>query len=126
VRAVSDYDFDAIARLLHDDLVIECPFPAFFQGPMRRGGAQVAAGFAFIPMVFSRFELIVDEAYDCPGQDVAVLEMHSEGVFAAGGAPYQNRYVMIFGFREGKIVLWRECFDPDAMNRSMAFMMDYS
>lgn len=119
-------EFEQAASYLDDDVIVDCPFQAFHQGPLRRGKATVAAGFAFIPTVFSRFELVVDEAYDCPGQDVAVLEMRSEGVFAAGGAPYQNRYVMIFGFREGKIVLWRECFDPDVMNRGMAFMMDYS
>ena len=118
--------FEAAASHLHDDVIVDCPFQAFHQGPLRRGKATVAAGFAFIPMVFSKFQLIIDETYDCPEDQAVVLEMHSEGVFAAGGAPYQNRYVMVFEFRDGKIILWRECFDPDVMNRGMAFLMDFS
>ncbi|HKY89970.1 MAG TPA: nuclear transport factor 2 family protein [Nevskiaceae bacterium] len=118
--------FEQAASFLHDDVIVDCPFQAFHQGPLRRGKATVAAGFAFIPMVFSRFEVVVDELHDCPGQETVVLEMHSEGVFAAGGGSYRNRYVLVFGFRDGKIVLWRECFDPDVMNRGMAFLMDYS
>ena len=125
VRAVSDYDFDTVARLLHEDLVIECPFPAFFQGPIRRGGAQVAAGFAFIPQVFKFFRLSITEVYDCPEQDVVVFEQTSEGEFHSG-APYANRYVMILGFRDGKVVLWRECFDPIVMNRCMAPLLAWS
>jgi ketosteroid isomerase-like protein len=118
-RAVSGYDFDAVARHLHDELVIECPFPAFFQGPLRRGGAQVAAGFAFIPQIFKSFKLDITEIYDCPEQDVVVFEQTSQGEFLSG-ARYANRYVMIFGFRDGKVVLWRECFDPIVMNAGMA------
>jgi ketosteroid isomerase-like protein len=124
-RAVSDYDFDAVARCLHDDLVIEFPFPAFFQGPMRRGGAQVAAGFAFIPQVFKSFRLSITEVYDCPEQDVVVFEQTSDGEFHSG-ARYANRYVMVLGFRDGKVVLWRECFDPIVMNRAMAPLLAWS
>lgn len=124
-RAVSDYDFEVIAQHLHDDLVIECPFPAFFQGPLRRGGSQVAAGFGFIPQIFKSFRLTITEVYDCPEQDVVVFEQTSEGVLVTG-APYANRYVMIFGFRDGKVVLWRECFNPVVMNESMAPLLALS
>ncbi len=125
VRAVSDYDFDVVARHLHDELVIECPFPAFFQGPLRRGGPQVAAGFAFIPQIFKTFRLSITEIYDCPGQNVVVFEQTSEGEFVSG-TKYANRYVMILGFRDGKVVLWRECFDPIVMNRCMAPLLAFS
>jgi ketosteroid isomerase-like protein len=124
-RAVSDYDFGAVARCLHEDLVIECPFPAFFQGPMRRGGVQVAAGFAFIPQIFKSFKLHITEIYDCPQQNVVVFEQTSEGVFVTG-APYANRYLMVFGFRDGKVVLWRECFNPIVMNEGMAPLLAFS
>ena len=124
-RAVSAYEFDAVAKHLHEELVIECPFPAFFQGPLRRGGAQVAAGFAFIPQIFKSFKLNITEIYDCPGQDVVVFEQTSDAEFLSG-APYANRYVMIFGFRDGKVALWRECFDPIVMNRCMTPLLEFS
>ena len=125
VRAVSAYEFDVVAHHLHEDLVIECPFPAFFQGPLRRGGAQVAAGFAFIPQIFKTFKLHITDIYDCPEQDVVVFEQTSEGEFVAGGT-FANRYVMILGFRDGKVVLWRECFDPIVMNQAMVPLLAWS
>ena len=46
------------------------------------------------------------------------------GVFAGNGATYQNRYIMVFGFRDGQIVLWREFYNPEIMNAGMLFMLD--
>lgn len=124
MRAVSEFDFDAIPAHLHDELVIDIPFQGFFQGPIKRGGAQIAAGFRFIPQVFRTFRLTITEIYDCPAQDVVVFEQRSEGEFVTG-APYSNRYVMVFGFRDGKVVLWRECFDPVRMNAAMTPLLAF-
>jgi ketosteroid isomerase-like protein len=85
----------------------------------------VAAGFAFIPQVFRSFRLTITEIYDCPEQDVVVFEQTSDGELHSG-AHFANRYVMILGFRDGKVVLWRECFDPIVMNRAMAPLLAWS
>ena len=126
MRLVSESRFDEAAAHLHDDVILDCPFQAFHTGPIRRGKALVGGGLKFVPMVFSRFVLTIDEIYDCPATDTVVFELHSEGTFVAGGGAYANRYIMVFGFRDGKVVLWREGFNPETMNRGMAFMLDFT
>lgn len=122
IGLVSDYRFDEIEEHIHDDIVMEAPYQAFHQGPMKRGREGFMAGFRFVPNVFKSFKLNIHEIYDCPDQDVVVFEQTSFGIFAANGSSYQNRYIMVFQFRDGKIVLWREYFNPEIMNANMAFM----
>ena len=120
MRIVSEARYAEVEQYLHEEIVVDIPFPAFHQGPIHRGSKQIAAGFAFIPRVFSSFKLTITDIYDCPQQNVVVFEQTSAGVFAANGASYRNRYIMIFAFRDGKVVLWREFFNPEAMNNQMA------
>ena len=124
IRLVTAYRFDEIAQYIHDDIVMEAPYQAFHQGPMRRGKLGFMAGFAFVPQIFKRFSLNIHELYDCPAQNTVVFEQTSMGIFNANGKAYQNRYIMVFQFRDGKIVLWREFFNPEIMIASMAFMLD--
>jgi ketosteroid isomerase-like protein len=126
VRVISEGLYDEVLQYLHPEIVVDCPFPAFHQGPMRRGASQIAAGFAFLPAVFSRFKLTITGVFDCPEQNSVVFEQLSEGVLKATGAAYANRYLMIFGFRDGKIVLWREYFNPEVMNTDMAPLLAFS
>ena len=124
MELVSAGKFAEIEACIHDDIVVECPYQAFHSGPMARGRERFLRGLATVPMVFSTFKLNIHEMYDCPEQDTVVFEQTSMGRFAANGELYQNRYIMVFGFRDGKIVLWREYFNPDIMNRAMAFMLE--
>ena len=122
IDLVCDYRFDELEQYIHEDIVMEAPYQAFHQGPMKRGRAAFMAGFSFIPTVFKSFKLNIHEVYDCPDQDVVVFEQTSFGILAANGKTYQNRYIMVFGFRDGKIILWREFFNPELMNEGLAFM----
>ena len=124
ISLVSDFRFDEIAQYIHEDIVMEAPFQAFHQGPMKRGREPFLMGMRFVPTVFKSFKLNIHEIYDCPDQDVVVFEQTSFGIFAANGKSYQNRYIMVFGFRDGQIILWREFFNPEIMNADMAFMAE--
>ena len=124
IDLVSAFEFDEIAQYIHEDIVMEAPYQAFHNGPMRRGGDLFMEGMRFVPNVFKKFKLNIHELYDCPEQDVVVFEQTSMGIFVANGGTYQNRYIMVFGFRDGKIVLWREFFNPEIMNASLLFMLD--
>jgi ketosteroid isomerase-like protein len=124
-RIVSERRYEDVEQHLHPEIIVDVPFPAFFQGPIRRGAKQIAAGFAFIPHVFSSFILSITDVWDCPDQSAVVFEQTSSGVFVANGAHYANRYLMIFGFRAGKVVLWREYFNPEIMNNEMAPLLGF-
>ena len=124
IEQVSAFDFDAIEPHIHEDIVMEAPYQAFHNGPMRRGKAAFMEGMRFVPNVFRTFSLNIHALYDSPEQSVVVLEMTSLGVFAMGGGTYQNRYVLILEFRDDKIHLWREFFNPEVMNAGMLFMLE--
>ena len=124
IDLVSNYEFDQIGPYIHEDIVMEAPYQAFHNGPMRRGKDLFMTGMGFVPDVFKTFKLNIHELYDCPDQDVVVFEQTSMGIFAANGGTYQNRYIMVFAFRDGQIVLWREFFNPEIMNAGMLFMLD--
>ncbi|MEM6583945.1 MAG: nuclear transport factor 2 family protein [Pseudomonadota bacterium] len=124
IAHVCAYQFDELSQYIHDDIVMEAPFQAFHNGPMKRGKDRFMQGMQFVPNVFKTFSLNIHELYDCPEQDVVVFEQTSMGVFVANGDTYQNRYIMVFGFRDGKIILWREFFNPEIMNAGMLFMLD--
>src|SRR5690606_18254413 len=121
-QLVSEFRFDEIEKYIHEDIVMEAPYQAVHQGPMRRGKAKFMAGFQFIPKIFQSFSTKTHELYDCPEQSVVIRETTSFGVFIENGKVYQNRYIIVQGFRDGKIVLWREFFNPERMNEQMLFM----
>ena len=124
IELVSAFRFDDIEAFVHEDIVMECPYQAFHTGPMRRGKADFMEGMRFVPTVFKSFQLNIHELYDCPEQDTVVLEQTSLGVFLSSGGTYQNRYILVFKFRDGQIYLWREFYNPEVMNRGMLSMFD--
>jgi len=124
IELVSSFQFDEIEQYIHEDIVVEAPYQAFHNGPMRRGKTAFMEGMRFVPNVFKAFSLKIHELYDCPEQEAVVFEQTSMGVFAANGGTYQNRYIMVFKFRDGKIHLWREFFNPEIMNAGMMFMLE--
>ena len=73
--------------------------------------------------MFTSFKFEIANLYDIPDRDTVIFEMDSEGVFAINGAPYANRYIMIFGFREGKLSLWREYYNPHLLVEQMEPVM---
>ena len=124
IELVSTYQFDQFEQYVHDDIVMEAPYQAFHAGPMRRSKESFLEAMRFVPNVFKAFRLNIHELYDCPDQEVVVLEMTSMGIFAANEATYQNRYVLVLQFKDEKIYLWREFFNPEVMNVGMKFMLE--
>jgi ketosteroid isomerase-like protein len=72
-----------------------------------------------VPTIFKEFKLTIDRIYDCPDDDVVAFEQTSRGVFAIDDSEYANRYMMIFGFRDGKICSWTEYYDSRIMTEKM-------
>ena len=126
IGLVTEFRFDDIEEFIHDDIVVDCPYQAFHAGPLKRGRDNFMVGMRSVGDVFKSFQLNIHELYDCPGQDTVVFEQTSMGVFATNGGTYQNRYIMVFKFKDGKIHLWREFFNPEIMNRGMLSMWEDS
>ena len=110
---------DELCAQFADDAVMELPFAP---GKMARRYAGVDEVRGFISSVrdaFSSFAMVVDAVHATTDPDLVIVEHHSDGVVAANGRPYRNRYVTFVRFdAAGKIVQWREHYDAGEVVRA--------
>jgi uncharacterized protein len=110
-------DVEGIARHLAPDVVMELPYapPPL---PRRYDGLSAVLGFQRRTAgLFERFVIEVERVHVAPGPTtVVVAEYRSDGVVAASGRPYRNRYVTVFELDPSdRIRRWREYYDPAAV-----------
>jgi uncharacterized protein len=106
-------DVEGIARYLAPDIVMELPYapPPL---PRRYDGLSAVLGFQRATAArFSKFAIEIDRVHVVEGASVVVAEYRSDGVVAASGRPYRNRYVTVFELDPGgRVRRWREFYDP--------------
>lgn len=115
--------YASIGELITDDAVFDVPY-----APPAEGVTLPAIGRdAFVRMfteatanLFSEIEMTVGDIYLGADAGVAVVEYRSKGTVSFTGRPYRNSYCGIFRFREGRIALWREYFNPQELEKSAA------
>ena len=102
-----------VGRLVSEDLYFELPY-----GPGRKA-LEVRGRSAFLALnektwpAFRRFELSITDVYPLLDPDKLIVEYRSDGEIIATGKPYLNRYIGIFGFRDGEICEWHEFHNPE-------------
>jgi ketosteroid isomerase-like protein len=102
-----------------DDAVMELPFAPGTMEKAYRGKAAVLCFQEFARDSFSSFAMVVDAIHDTANPNVVICEHRSDGVVAANGRPYQNRYVTIFTFDDdGLVTNWREYYDAGVVVRA--------
>lgn len=113
LSCLETFDFDGIDGLLHDDAVFDFPYRSSNQIISGRVAIveHLRAGLtAFLKSI--SFE--VHALYPSQDGQFAISEHSSEGERAAGGM-YRNRYVCVVQARDGRIVLYREYYNPQAL-----------
>ncbi|MDB5726210.1 MAG: hypothetical protein JWQ16_2964 [Novosphingobium sp.] len=110
LTALGRLDFDAAGALLDENAVVELPYVN--DGLTVRGRADILQ-FLRRSMSKSVAGIVykLDHAYPSPSADAVVLEISTQGRTATG-REYTNRLVGVFVFGGGKIVLFREYFNP--------------
>lgn len=111
-------DWPGLAGCWVDDGVMELPF-ALPGTPNRLDGIRaIAANQSAALELFSRFatpEFVIHQTIDpC----VFFAEYASEAEVRATGRPYRNSYVGYFRFRSGKLVRWKEYFNPSVVREA--------
>ena len=51
--------------------------------------------------------------------DKLIVEFTSDGKITTTGKHYANRYIAVYGFRDGKIAWWKEYLNPKIMDAAM-------
>lgn len=110
---------DEMLDLFADDVVMELPF-APGRMPKRYDGKEEASGFLHsVRDAFSSFTMTVDAVHETSDPNVVVVEHHADGVVAANGRTYDNRYVTFITFDEaGRVTHWREYYDAGVVVRA--------
>jgi ketosteroid isomerase-like protein len=108
---------DAVAQMTHctDDLVLEFPFS---DPPKRLEGKDVIQPYLVNALSMFRLDLRVGAVHESTDPDLLIVEAAATGTFLPNDAPYENRYVIFYRFRDGLICHQREYFNPLAAQRA--------
>ena len=113
--AVSAGDADAQVANYTEDIVLEVPFTDPPTGVAGRTAVHERLTNAF--KVF-QFDLTISDVHACLDPDEMIVEFTGSGSYLPNSAPYENRYIAVFGFRDGLICRQREYFDPTQAAKS--------
>lgn len=108
-------DADQMLETWTEDLVYE----ERFSDPPRRieGKEATRAYFSKASTVF-RMTLELTQVHECLDPDKLVLEYSSRGHIVATGDPYENSYIGVYRFRDGRICQVSEFHNPLITQRS--------
>jgi ketosteroid isomerase-like protein len=113
VAAVREGSIEGVADLLDETVRMELPFAPEGMPPVVVGRPAVLETLRLVPQYFARFRIVPHECYECEERQTVILECTGLGLFKSAAIPaYQNRYVMLFTFRDGRVTAWREFFNP--------------
>lgn len=117
LAAVSDGDVDRQLEQCSDDFVLEFPFA---EPSKRVEGKAVVREYLGAALALFAIRIRLDSIYACTDPDTLVVEYSSEGTVPSTGREYANRYITVFMFRDGKIRLQREYYNPVPAMRALA------
>jgi ketosteroid isomerase-like protein len=112
--AVNGWDADAMREILHPEVSFEMPFALSGSPRVTKGVDAVMAYLRSVPTIAVAMRLLdirIHAFADDP--DELVAEYRSE-MTLTNGRPYQNTYISRATVRDGKLILFREHFDPAA------------
>lgn len=116
---INKMDIDGLIEQFADDVVMELPF-APGRMPKRYVGKAAAHDFmASVRDSFRSFAMTVDAVHETTDPRLVVVEHHADGVVAANGRTYDNRYVTFVTFDDDrKVRHWREYYDAGVVVRA--------
>lgn len=119
--ALAELDLERFEALHHPDVVYNVSGDTVISGRYDSFAALKAAlPLIFDALDFARFRFASKWQIMNEGPDGITAIMEAEG-FALNGQRYDQRYVHIFTFRDGKIASVHEFFDTQLANDSLEF-----
>ncbi len=100
-------------ELFADDAVVEFPYAEGLGRAGRLvGKAAIAAYFTGTPGVFRELRFRDLRRFASADPEVAIAEVHGSAIIGPTGRAYEQDYVMVLRTRAGKIVAYREYWNP--------------
>ena len=105
-------DFDAYVDLCTEDVVFEFPFAPPGRPRRVEGRENLAAYLGAFPGRIEFVALTEFTVHETTDPEVIVVEMRAEGRIRATGEPYEMGYISVVTVRAGRIVRYRDYWNP--------------
>ena len=106
---ISALDLDAVIGELHDDVRFELPYEDAVPDS-GQDGIRDLLGSMFA--MFGKFTITLTDIYDLLDPNMVVARYRGDALGRDKPVVYQNDYIGVFEFRDGRITLWREFDNP--------------
>lgn len=103
---------DSFSDMCAEDVAFEAPYAP---GGAKRifGREEVANYMPVVPAFFSIDELVETAQYRSTDPEVVILEFYARnGIGVKTGLPYDQKYINVIRVRDGKIVEYRDYWNP--------------
>ncbi len=116
LRAGREFDAETLLAHLAPDGYIEWPYRPAGVPAQLRGRAEIRAYLASAakpPIRWNEFvDVVMHETVD---PEVVIVEYEGRGTVTTTGAPYLQNVIAVFRIRAGRVVSWRDYFNPLAL-----------
>jgi ketosteroid isomerase-like protein len=121
MSGITALDADAIRAGLHESAVFELPFEPAVPDGDRDSFLQLLS---MMFVMFKKFDITLTHIYDLVDPTMLVARYRSDAEGRDKPVCYQNEYIGVFHFRDGKITLWREYANPEVSHAAIAKFAD--
>jgi uncharacterized protein len=126
IEALARLDAEAQIALLHEDAVLECPFPVRpgenAPGTRRQTGAGLREGLRQSARNTAEVQFN-NRIWRTSDDGLAILQADGECMMANGN-PYRNHYVFMFEIADGKVIRWWEYLNPVISARAVGMPLE--
>lgn len=111
--ALGTTDFAAFLDLMHDEIVLEFPYGASAGlKPQLRGREEAREALGGFLASVPTLRFLDVEVHGCSDSDEAFATYRARATVPTTGKQYAQDYVAQFKQRDGKVIYFREWFDP--------------
>jgi|ERR1700732_4572324 uncharacterized protein len=121
MSGITALDTDAIRAELHDSAGFELPFEPIVPDCDRDSFLQLLS---MMFVMFKKFDITITDIYDLVDPNMLVARYQGDAVGRDKTVAYQNEYIGIFRFVDGKITYWREYNNPEVAHAAVAKFAD--
>ncbi len=111
-KLMSAFNMENWYDLLHDDLVLEFPYANTINMPSRVVGKKDCVAYLSNVMKYFTGLTFHDVVINTTGEPDKLIIEYSGGCTLPSGAKYKQTYATIQRFRDGKMILFREFWNP--------------
>ena len=112
------WDGEPEVYLQHLDDNVQYTAPYYDGFGVRASKAEVASMVGAVQEMFAKVKYEVVDIITTTDPDYLIAEVQGRNVIKSTGLPYENYYLMMVKFKDGKVVEWREFSNPLVMSRA--------